>query len=113
MVAENSCPNTRPFPDTINAIIPATKATAQRPLPLWLTMISAFLSVPRDETEHPHCADFVSPNETLLRYPGLIPFLLRGFIKRRKASVYPVQGGLLAEIRGKDDPLYAVVRSTN
>src|SRR5205809_6634029 len=52
MVAENSCPNTRPFPDTINAIIPATKATAQRPLPLWLTMISAFLSVPTDETEH-------------------------------------------------------------
>src|SRR5438094_876778 len=52
MVAENSCPSTRPFPDTINSIIPATKATAQRPLPLWLTMISAFPTVPTDETEH-------------------------------------------------------------
>src|SRR5207247_4615682 len=43
----------RPFPDTINAIIPATNAaTTQRPLPFLLTIISAFPTVPTDETEH-------------------------------------------------------------
>jgi len=35
-------------------------------------------------------------------------FLLRGFIKRQRVRVYPVQGVFLAEIRGKDEQLYAL-----
>jgi len=35
-------------------------------------------------------------------------FLLDGFIKRRRASVYPVERVLLGEIRGKHDQLYVL-----
>ena len=35
-------------------------------------------------------------------------FLLRGFIKRQRAPVYPVHGVFLAEIRGKDEQFYAL-----
>jgi hypothetical protein len=35
-------------------------------------------------------------------------FLLRRFIKRQRVAVYPVERVFLAEIRGKDDQVYAL-----
>ncbi len=35
-------------------------------------------------------------------------FLLRGFIGGKRVPVYPVQGVFLAEIRGKNEQLYAL-----
>jgi len=42
------------------------------------------------------------------KHRGTVHFLLRGFIKSQRVPVYPVERVFLAEIRGKDDPLYAV-----
>jgi len=44
----------------------------------------------------------------IVRYPDCFAFLLCGFIKRQRVRVYPVKGVFVAEIRGKDDQLYAV-----
>src|SRR5947208_3068982 len=46
--------------------------------------------------------------ESIIRYPGLFGFLLRDFIERQRVLVYPVERVFLAEIRGKDDQVYAV-----
>src|SRR5437016_6104072 len=46
--------------------------------------------------------------ENIIRYPGLFAFLLRGFIKRQRVLVYPVERVFLAENLGKDDRLYAL-----
>ena len=42
--------------------------------------------------------------------PELVRLPIGGLIKRQRAPVYPVEGVLLAEIRGKEDRLYAVGR---
>src|SRR5262249_31678406 len=44
----------------------------------------------------------------ILRHPDWFAFLLRGFIKRQRVPVYPVERVFLGEIRGKDDQLYAL-----
>jgi len=39
---------------------------------------------------------------------GTVHFLLRGFIKRQRVPVYPVERVCLAKNRGKDKQFYAV-----
>jgi len=43
-----------------------------------------------------------NPVEKHIRYPDWFAFLLRGFIKRQRAPVYPAHRVFLAEILGND-----------
>src|SRR5262252_275206 len=94
----------RRFADTINASIPATNvATAQRRLPLPLTITSApFLrSDRRDGTRSPRGFRLAQRNYFDIR--NCFAALLRAFI-RAKGGCISDAGGFLAETRGKDDP---------
>ena len=53
-------------------------------------------------------ADFRLAQGNTPSISSLVRFLLRGFVKRQRVLVYPVERVFLAENLGKDDRLYAL-----